>query len=88
MLNFARWVFREDLCHGVPACPASRKCLRRVNNNYCGSSCERWAMGPQALVPPLGSFNWASIAGGSLSVGSPGAGYQPQGPPNLPVGGT
>jgi len=91
VLNFARWVFREELCRGVPACPACRRSsprqrrlprilVREVGNGKAAT------VGPQALVPLPGSFNWASIAGGSLYVSSPGAGYQPQGPPNLPVG--
>ena len=98
MLNFIRWVFREDLLRGVPACLACRRCPRRITSYYCGSSCEKWEMErqrrhqqsppmAQAPVPP-GSSNWGSIAGGSLSVGHLGAGYQPQGPQNPPVGGT
>ena len=84
MLNFARWVFREDLCRGVPACPACRSRPRRVKKQLLRILVREVGNGkaatvePQALVPPPGSFNWASIAGGSLSVGSPGAGYQPQ----------
>jgi hypothetical protein len=35
---------RDDLRRGVPPCPACNKCPRRLNGNYCGSSCERWDM--------------------------------------------
>ncbi|KAF8483293.1 hypothetical protein DFH94DRAFT_679854 [Russula ochroleuca] len=44
VLNVALWVFRDDLRRGVPPCPACNKCPRRLNGNYCGSSCERWDM--------------------------------------------
>jgi hypothetical protein len=102
VLNFTRWVFREDLRRGVPACLACGRCPRRINSNYCGSSCERWAMErqrsnqqhytpmtPQAPVPTPGNFNWGSMAGGLPAGSNPATGYQPyQGPPNPPVGGT
>ncbi|KAF8476734.1 hypothetical protein DFH94DRAFT_104647 [Russula ochroleuca] len=41
-LNVAFWASRDDLRRGVPPCPACNRCPRRINSNYCGSSCERW----------------------------------------------
>jgi hypothetical protein len=42
VLNVAFWASRDDLWRGVPPCPACNKCPRRIDGNYCGSSCERW----------------------------------------------
>ena len=74
MLNFARWASREDLQRGTPPCPACRRSPRRLNSNYCGSACERYAAqhqqrrqhqqdststrNPLEQVPPSGSDDW------------------------------
>ncbi|KAF8476733.1 hypothetical protein DFH94DRAFT_757892 [Russula ochroleuca] len=33
---------REDIRRGVPLCSVCNRRPRRINSNYCGSSCERW----------------------------------------------
>jgi hypothetical protein len=41
VLNVALWVSRDDLLRGVHPCTACNERPRRIDGNYCGSSCER-----------------------------------------------
>jgi hypothetical protein len=86
VLNIALWVSRDDLRRGAPPCPACNKCPRRLNGNYCGSSCERWDMQRrqqpqrQQSYPPSGvrphsqpvsgNVAWSTTTNTSLSTGS------------------
>jgi hypothetical protein len=88
VLNVALWVSRDDLRRGVPPCTACNERPRRINGNYCGSSCERWdaqrQQQHQQYYPPSGPPPGNVTRGGSFPT-SPKANNQYPSPGHPPV---